>query len=197
MAVLAPFLVLCACVFGFYRVEAAPDTMSSLDSSFCHGGLEVIYPGLDIDKCLIIPKDGKLREMISTVWKAPQIYFSAAHKKKMYVLVMVDPDAPSRTKPTSAHWRHWLVVDLKGSALKKGQMQGETLTDYHPPTPPQKSGFHRYQFMLFEQLPDTPVSLTKREKSARGKWDLEAFIERFNLGVPVATLQFLTQNYKD
>ncbi|XP_067463135.1 phosphatidylethanolamine-binding protein 4 isoform X3 [Thunnus thynnus] len=164
LAVLAPFLVLCACVFGFYRVEAASDTMSSLDSSFCHGGLEVIYPGLDIDKCLIIPKDRKLREMISTVWKAPQIYFSAAHK---------------------------------GSALKKGQMQGETLTDYHPPTPPQKSGFHRYQFMLFEQLPDTPVSLTKREKSARGKWDLEAFIERFNLGAPVATLQFLTQNYKD
>lgn len=37
--------------------------------------------------------------------------------------------------------------------------------DYYPPTPPQKSGFHRYQFMLFEQPPDTPVSLTEHEKS--------------------------------
>ncbi|XP_076587715.1 phosphatidylethanolamine-binding protein 4 isoform X1 [Chaetodon auriga] len=193
----ASFLVLCACVLGFYHVEATPDTLSFQDSSFCHGGLEVIYPGLDIDKCLIIPKDLKLREKVSTVWKSPQIYFSGAQKKKMYVLVMVDPDAPSRTKPTSAHWRHWLVVDVQGSALKKGHMKGTTLTEYAPLTPPQKSGFHRYQFMLFEQLPDAPVSLTEREKSSRGKWDLEAFIRRFHLGEPVATLQFLTQNYKD
>ncbi|XP_062274329.1 phosphatidylethanolamine-binding protein 4 [Scomber scombrus] len=117
--------------------------------------------------------------------------------KKMYVLVMVDPDAPSRTKPTSAHWRHWLVVNIQGSTLKKGHMHGTTLTDYHPPTPPQKSGFHRYQFMLFKQPPDTAVSLTEQEKSVRGKWDLQAFIKRFHLGAPVATLQFLTQNYKD
>ncbi|XP_070821154.1 phosphatidylethanolamine-binding protein 4 isoform X3 [Chaetodon trifascialis] len=193
----ASFLVLCACVLGFYHVEATLDTLSSQDSSFCHGGLEVIYPGLDIDKCLIIPKDLKLREKVSTVWKSPQIYFSGAQKKKMYVLVMVDPDAPSRTKPTSAHWRHWLVVDMQGSALKNGHIKGTTLTEYAPPTPPQETGFHRYQFMLFEQLPDAPVSLTEREKSSRGKWDLEAFIRRFHLGEPVATLQFLTQNYKD
>ncbi|XP_075960686.1 phosphatidylethanolamine-binding protein 4 isoform X4 [Anarhichas minor] len=134
MAVPAPFLVLCACVLGFFHVEATPDTMSSLDSSFCHGGLEVIYPQLDVDKCLVIPKDLKLREMVSTVWKAPQIYFSGAHK---------------------------------GNALKNGQIRGKTLTDYHPPTPPQKSGFHRYQFMLFEQLPHAPVSLTEQEKSSR------------------------------
>ncbi|XP_045889891.1 phosphatidylethanolamine-binding protein 4 isoform X1 [Micropterus dolomieu] len=197
MAVPAPFLVLCACVLGFYHVEATPDTLSSLDLSFCHGGLEVIYPELLIDECLIIPKDLKLREMISTVWKAPQIYFSGAHKNKMYALVMVDPDAPSRTKPTSAYWRHWLVVDIQGNALKKGHIQGTTLTDYSPPSPPQKSGFHRYQFMLFEQQPEKPVSLAEQEEKSRGKWDLQAFITKFDLGEPVASLQFLTQNYKD
>uniref|UniRef100_A0A3Q0R703 Phosphatidylethanolamine binding protein 4 n=1 Tax=Amphilophus citrinellus TaxID=61819 RepID=A0A3Q0R703_AMPCI len=117
--------------------------------------------------------------------------------KKTYVLVMVDPDAPSRSKQTSAYWRHWLVVDIQGSALKKGQIEGTSLTDYNPPTPPQKSGFHRYQFMLFEQPPGTPVSLTNKEKASRGKWDFQAFITRFDLGEPVATLQFLTQNYKD
>ncbi|XP_059192811.1 phosphatidylethanolamine-binding protein 4 [Centropristis striata] len=110
------FLVLCACVLGFYHVEAAADTLSSLDSSFCHEKLEVIYPQLDIDKCLVIPKDMKLREMISTVWKAPQIYFPGANEKNKYVLVMVDPDAPSRSKPTSAYWRHCLVVDIQTAA---------------------------------------------------------------------------------
>uniref|UniRef100_A0A8P4G747 Uncharacterized protein n=1 Tax=Dicentrarchus labrax TaxID=13489 RepID=A0A8P4G747_DICLA len=34
-------------------------------------------------------------------------------QKKLYVLVMVDPDAPSHTKPTSAYWRHWLVVNIQ------------------------------------------------------------------------------------
>ncbi|XP_029366873.1 phosphatidylethanolamine-binding protein 4 isoform X2 [Echeneis naucrates] len=164
MAVPGAFWVVCACILGFCHVEAAENKLSSLDSSFCHGGLEAIYPTLDVTKCLIIPKGQKLREKVSNVWKAPQIYHSGAHK---------------------------------GDALKKGHIQGTSLTDYHPPTPPQKTGFHRYQFMLFEQLPDAPVSLTEQEKSSRGKWDLQAFIRRFDLGEPVATLQFLTQNYKD
>uniref|UniRef100_A0A3B3IAK4 Phosphatidylethanolamine binding protein 4 n=1 Tax=Oryzias latipes TaxID=8090 RepID=A0A3B3IAK4_ORYLA len=107
---------------------------------------------------------------------------------KVYVLVMVDPDAPSRTKPTSTHWRHWLVANIEGRELKKGKIKGKILTEYQPPTPPQKSGFHRYQFMLFEQLPQTPVSLSDEEKSSRGKWDFPAFITRFNLGEPVAAL---------
>uniref|UniRef100_A0A3B4V8Z0 Phosphatidylethanolamine binding protein 4 n=1 Tax=Seriola dumerili TaxID=41447 RepID=A0A3B4V8Z0_SERDU len=169
-----------------------------ISSCLTNGGLEVIYPELDVDHCLIIPKGREVREKVSTVWKAPQIYFSGAHKKKMYVLVMVDPDVPSRTNPTSAYWRHWLVVDIQVQYVCNNLCAHlKTALYYHPPTPPQKSGFHRYQFMLFEQLPDAPVSLTGREKSSRGKWDLQDFITRFDLGEPVATLQFLTQNYKD
>ncbi|XP_026177869.1 phosphatidylethanolamine-binding protein 4 [Mastacembelus armatus] len=194
---MASFLVLSVCIVGLFHVEATTDTLSTQDASFCHGGLEAIYPELDIDECLRIPKDQDLRKKVSTVWGSPQIYFSGAQKQKKYLLVMVDPDAPSRTKPTSAYWRHWLVIDIQSMELQKGKIQGTTLTDYHPPTPPQNSGFHRYQFMLFEQSADTPVSLTKQESSSRGKWDLQAFVKRFDLGDPVATLQFLTQNYQD
>nr|XP_046243089.1 phosphatidylethanolamine-binding protein 4 isoform X2 [Scatophagus argus] len=113
MAVSALCLVFYACVSLLYRVEATSDTLSSLDASFCHGGLKVIYPVLDIDKCLVIPKDPNLRREISTVWKAPKVYFPQAQKGRMYVLVMVDPDAPRRNSPTSAYWRHWLVVDIQ------------------------------------------------------------------------------------
>lgn len=50
----------------------------------------MIYPELDIDKCLIIPRDQQLREKVSTVWKAPQIYFSGAQKvKHIYIYVIV------------------------------------------------------------------------------------------------------------
>uniref|UniRef100_A0A1A8N5R4 Phosphatidylethanolamine-binding protein 4 n=1 Tax=Nothobranchius pienaari TaxID=704102 RepID=A0A1A8N5R4_9TELE len=194
MVVPVPLLVLSAFLLEPYRVETTQNTLNSMDASFCHGGLEVVYPELDVDKCLKVPTN--LREKITMTWQVPQVYFTGAQKEKKYILAMVDPDAPSRTK-SSGYWRHWLVVNVKGNALRKGEIQGTTLTDYRQPTPPQNSGFHRYQFMLFKQPPDTPVSLTDQEKSSRGKWDLQAFITRFGLGEPVTSVQFLTQNFKD
>ncbi|XP_055080184.1 phosphatidylethanolamine-binding protein 4 isoform X2 [Periophthalmus magnuspinnatus] len=188
--VLALSLAVCLC-----HSESTQDKLSTLDASFCKGGLEVIYPELDISECLVIPKH--LREKISTSWKAPGIYFSAANKKKLYVLVMVDPDAKSRANPELACWQHWLVADIQGTSLRKGEIKGTTHADYRPPTPPSKSGFHRYQFMLFEQPADAQVTLTEEEKSYRGKWDVDAFLKRVGLGAPVATLQYLTQNYRD
>uniref|UniRef100_A0A3B3VN06 Phosphatidylethanolamine-binding protein 4-like n=1 Tax=Poecilia latipinna TaxID=48699 RepID=A0A3B3VN06_9TELE len=164
MALLALLLGLFVFVLEPVQADTTHSTLDPLDASFCHGGLEVIYPELDIDKCLMIPKNNKLREKISTVWKAPQIYFSGAEKKKMYVLVMVDPDAPRRSQH-SAYWRHWLLVNIEGYSLAEGKMHGMTLGDYNPPTPPQKTGFHRYQFMLFEQPPHTKISLTEKESS--------------------------------
>ncbi|KAF7665649.1 hypothetical protein LDENG_00135950 [Lucifuga dentata] len=86
-----------------------------------------------------------------------------------------------------------IFLSHQGRDLKRGQIKGIALTDYYHPSPPPKSGFHRYQFMLFEQPPGT----TLQEKSPRGKWDPQAFITKFGLGTPVATLQFLTKNYND
>lgn len=47
-------------------------------SIYQSGGLKVIYPELDIDRCLVIPKE--LRKKISTLWQAPEVYFPQAHK---------------------------------------------------------------------------------------------------------------------
>uniref|UniRef100_A0A8C5GHZ3 Phosphatidylethanolamine binding protein 4 n=1 Tax=Gouania willdenowi TaxID=441366 RepID=A0A8C5GHZ3_GOUWI len=190
------FFVLMCFIGEHFHVEGAEVSLSSEDASFCYGGLEVIYPELKVDKCLVIPKEKRLREKISNVWKAPNVFFSDAQKDAAYILVMVDPDAPRRTLPLAAFWRHWLVVDVQGKSLRKGQIRGKTLTDYHPPTPPKGTGFHRYQFMLFEQDLNLKVSLTEEELS-RGKWDFPSFVQRYNLGLPVATVQFLTQNYQD
>uniref|UniRef100_A0A3B5MLH9 Phosphatidylethanolamine binding protein 4 n=1 Tax=Xiphophorus couchianus TaxID=32473 RepID=A0A3B5MLH9_9TELE len=133
------------------------------------GGLEVIYPELDVDKCLMIPKNHKFREKISTVWKAPQIYFSGAEKVRI------------QSMPGFL----MTYIRYSSSALPALMILVLCFADYHPPTPPQKTGFHRYQFMLFEQPPHTKISLTE-EESSRGKWDFQAFVERFTLGEPVA-----------
>ena len=53
------------------------------------GELQVIYPGLDIDKCLVIPKNQNLREKVSTVWKAPQVYYSVAQKVRACICSVV------------------------------------------------------------------------------------------------------------
>lgn len=33
-------------------------------------------------------------------------------QNKKYVLVLADPDTPSREKPWNQYWRHWLVADI-------------------------------------------------------------------------------------
>ncbi|CAM4713929.1 unnamed protein product [Leuciscus chuanchicus] len=117
--------------------------------------------------------------------------------EKKYTLLMVDPDAPSRKKPSRAYWRHWLLVDIKGEAFKTGDVRGIKLSAYTRPTPPQGTGLHRYQFLVFEQPEDQTLSLSSQEKSSLGNWDPQAFVQRFGLAGPVASLQFLTQNHKD
>ena len=49
----------------------------------------MIYPGLDIDKCLVIPNNQNLREKVSTVWKAPQVYYSGAQKVRACIRSVV------------------------------------------------------------------------------------------------------------
>ncbi|XP_077456973.1 phosphatidylethanolamine-binding protein 4 [Stigmatopora argus] len=202
MTFLLLFFFFCGCTCGFSHSEASGETLSSEDASFCDGDLEVIYPELIVDQCLIVPKDDmNLRKKITKEWSAPTIFYPHAQKDKEYLLVMVDPDAPSRGNPKMAHWRHWLVVNVQGSQLKNGTLQGTTITDYASPSPPPSSGLHRYQFLLYEQQqpPTEEAESMGRhvKKSRRGQWDLMAFVDRFLLGDPVARVQFLTANHQD
>lgn len=50
--------------------------------------------------------------------------------------LLTDPDAPSRQNPKLREWRHWLVVNIPGSEVSKGQ----TISDYNGPSPPKGTG---------------------------------------------------------
>ncbi|XP_026866973.2 phosphatidylethanolamine-binding protein 4 isoform X3 [Electrophorus electricus] len=97
----------------------------------------------------------------------------------------------------------WAAPDVQltsadqGSRLGLGDVEGTVISEYAGPTPPQGTGFHRYQFLLYEQGAGQVPKLSEQEGSSRGNWDLQAFVEKFGLVGPVASLQFLTQNYKD
>lgn len=58
-----------------------------------------------------------------------------------------DPDAPSRKEPTKREFRHWLTVNIQGNDLSSG----ESIYQFIGSGPPEKTGLHRYVFLLFKQ----------------------------------------------
>ncbi|XP_063214666.1 phosphatidylethanolamine-binding protein 4 isoform X2 [Chroicocephalus ridibundus] len=85
----------------------------------------------------------------------------------------------------------------KGADLRTGDIKGRVLTDYVRPTPPPRSGYHRYQLRLYEQPAQVAIALSPQEWVSLGAWAMESFVKQFRLGSPVASTQFLTKYYED
>lgn len=60
---------------------------------------------------------------------------------------MVDPDAPSRDKPTFRSFKHWAVINIPGADVGKG----DEITEYIGAGPPNGTGLHRYVFLIYKQ----------------------------------------------
>lgn len=59
------------------------------------------------------------------------------------LIIFPDPDAPSRADPEFREWRHWLVVNIPGCDITKG----EEVAAYIGAGPPEGTGLHRYVFL--------------------------------------------------
>ncbi|XP_009990782.1 PREDICTED: phosphatidylethanolamine-binding protein 4-like, partial [Tauraco erythrolophus] len=55
-------------------------TLSNVDSEFCQGDLEMIYPELGDVGCTYIPKCHQYRRRISREWGSPQVRYPQAEK---------------------------------------------------------------------------------------------------------------------
>lgn len=97
----------------------------------------------------------------------------AADASSYFTLAIVDPDAPSRQKPTHAPWLHWLVVNIPGKEVAGGDVR----TQYMPPTPPPRTGFHRYFVLLFAQPGGARIAFdgALASPSQRGRWPVADF----------------------
>ena len=98
-------------------------------------------------------------------------------KNTTYTLVLSDPDATSRAEPVKAQMCHWIVSGLKlqptdnsdtflldTTEASEEKSNGLTeLMSYVPPTPPPKTGYHRYVFVLLapEDSKDSGKKLEK------------------------------------
>ncbi|XP_013100098.1 protein D3 [Stomoxys calcitrans] len=112
-----------------------------------------------------------------------------------YTLIMTDPDAPSRKEPTMREWHHWLVGNIPGDQLNKG----EVLTEYVGSGAPKDTGLHRYTFLLFKQpkkLEFDEKRLTKNQGAGRENFSTRKFCEKYKLGEPLAG-NFFQAQYDD
>ena len=124
-------------------------------------------------------------ELTPTQVKAqPNVEWSGAGDQ-FYTLALVDPDAPSRKSPQFREYQHWLVVNIPGSDIAKG----DVLTAYVGSGPPEGSGLHRYVFLVFKQprkLKCDEARIPKNSGSNRGKFSIMKFAKKYKLGEPLA-----------
>ncbi|XP_056427019.1 phosphatidylethanolamine-binding protein 4 isoform X2 [Hyla sarda] len=83
----------------------------------------------------------------------------------------------------------------EGQDILSGEiLKGKTIAEYNGPAPPANTGYHRYEFRLYVQPPDSSPALLASEEKVRANFDPDAFASRFSLGKPVAQTQFMAQN---
>ncbi|XP_069800886.1 phosphatidylethanolamine-binding protein 4 isoform X3 [Dendropsophus ebraccatus] len=106
-------------LFSVVRASCDPQPITGEDAEFCSDDLQVEYGSLGDMSC---QKVTLCENVIQYLKEAPQFTYSKAQEDKVYVLIMVDPDAPSREDPIRGPWRHWLVADIQQFSLTEGNL---------------------------------------------------------------------------
>ncbi|XP_030383786.1 putative odorant-binding protein A5 [Scaptodrosophila lebanonensis] len=115
-----------------------------------------------------------------------------ADEDTYYTIVMLTPDAPSRENPIYRSWLHWLVVNVPGDSISKGQI----ISEYYGPIPPKKSGELRYVVLVYEQSDKIEFKEQKVELNnpdQHSNFDVQKFADKYSLGTPVAGNTFLAK----
>ena len=104
-----------------------------------------------------------------------------------YTLVLTDPDATSRADPVKAQMCHWVATNITkqyhsdtsgkfGHPLSlafdrsSGGSDIHELMPYVPPSPPPKTGYHRYVFVLLTPAADANPSRHLKKPKDRPHW---------------------------
>ena len=113
---------------------------------------------------------------INLVQNIPQIVFPNVNDT--YTLVMYDPDALGGT------FIHWIVTNIKNGDIIKGTQ----LVPYKPPTPPSKTGKHRYIFELYKQSILPSMSIQSRKDT------IDSIRKQLQLNKPSFSIKFRSEN---
>lgn len=117
---------------------------------------------------------------VSETQSKPQIKY-ISDPLKLYTLIMYDPDTVNGT------YVHWIVSNIKGDDLNNGNI----IIPYKGPSPPPKTGKHRYIFELYSQSSKMD-RFTNQERSI----SIDALREKMRLSINdlLYKKQFISQN---
>uniref|UniRef100_A0A915JAF5 Phosphatidylethanolamine-binding protein n=1 Tax=Romanomermis culicivorax TaxID=13658 RepID=A0A915JAF5_ROMCU len=105
---------------------------------------------------------------------------------------MIDLDYPKQENPCEAEFVHWLIPNIPADSFKIGTPTGSKPTlGYSPPMPLINSGEHRFVLLLFAQE-RRRISVPTMKK--RNNFSLKEFIQKHNLGEPLAGNYFLANH---
>lgn len=134
-------------------------------------------------------------ELTPTQVKEQPKFDFEAKPDQLYTLAMVDPDAPSRKDPKLREVLHYLVANIPGSEVSKG----DTLAEYIGSGPPKDTGLHRYVFLVYHQKSgklQSELKISKRSRAGRMNFSIRNFAKSNNLGEPIAA-NFYQAQYDD
>lgn len=115
----------------------------------------------------------------------PDIYVDVMRPSiTTYTLVLSDPDALSHVSPVKAQMCHWIVTNItlavsaNGDSGLLGLNNGwrtptshvVELETYFPPSPPPKTGLHRYVFALLASKPNSTAPAIPEKPKERPHW---------------------------
>ncbi|XP_054743510.1 putative odorant-binding protein A5 [Anastrepha obliqua] len=159
----------------FRDTEVVPDVLEEPPKEL----LKIVYDnGLEV---------GKGKEFTPTQTKdEPKLDWNA-EPDSYYTVVMSNPDIPSRQNPLLREWLHWLVVNVPGTDIAKG----DVLDPYIGPMAPKMSGVLRYVFLIYKQPEkqtfDEPI-LTNTDVTGHEKFSSMIFAEKYNMELVAGNL---------
>ncbi|KAI6367760.1 hypothetical protein MCOR25_004836 [Pyricularia grisea] len=121
-----------------------------------------------------------------------------------YIIVMIDPDAPSPQNATLRSILHWLQTSataqttIGSNSTLSGQMAllpksgQKAQAQYAPPAPPPTSAAHRYIIYAFAQPSNfsMPRAFSNFSSTNRAGFNIDNFVRDANLGKPLAAEYF-------
>ncbi|KAK0736265.1 phosphatidylethanolamine-binding protein [Apiosordaria backusii] len=92
-----------------------------------------------------------------------------------YVITLTDPDAPSRDDPKWSEFCHWIAVGVSVSSHNRIGVDfhhddDSEIMEYKPPSPPERTGKHRYVLLAFAPANGTTEKLHLSKPSGRKHW---------------------------
>lgn len=125
------------------------------------------------------------------VQNQPKVAWTAS-ADKLYTVMMMDPDAPSRENPSFAQWYHWGVINVPGNDIDKG----EVIAAYVGAGPPANTGLHRYIIVVYEQNGEIKFKGNKLELKldGRGKQNLKEMNAKHGFGKLIAGACFQAEH---